>query len=241
MYVPSDDNTQITSAHAIISFQKPDLNAYLWHCWAGHPSQETIKHITSGKARVKGITWNGKAPHEYCPSCIIGKRQQAPFDHNANHTTTPLELLHMDTCGPMPVKTPQKQEYFFTILDDCTSYNNADLMAKKNKATCSFKDTQAKWENQTDRKVKKVRCDSAKELMKGELGKHFKESGIEVQETAPYAHQHNRKAERFYLYHQGQCSNLTRRFWPSYDVLGRRCSYRCLHEEKNTHFNPSRW
>ncbi len=33
--------------------------------------------------------------------------------------------------------------------------------------------------------------------MKGELGRHFKESGIEVQETAPYAHQQNGKAERF--------------------------------------------
>ncbi len=152
-YITPNENA---SANTILPFQKPELNAYLWHCQAGHPSQETTKSIVTGKVRVKGVTWNGKAPHEYCPSCIIGKCQQAPFNHNANRTTTLLELLHMDTCGPMPVKTPQKQEYFFAILDDCTLYNNADLMAKKNEVTRSFKDTQAKWENQTDEKVKKV-------------------------------------------------------------------------------------
>ncbi|PBK65756.1 hypothetical protein ARMSODRAFT_891563, partial [Armillaria solidipes] len=69
----------------------------LWHCRAGHPSQETTKQLVSGKACVKGVTWNGKSLHEFCLSCIIGKRQQAPYDHNSHRETLPLSLIHIDT------------------------------------------------------------------------------------------------------------------------------------------------
>ncbi len=196
--LPPDPDNIPASANAMLpTFQKPDLDAYLWHCRTGHPSQETTKCIVSGKARVKGVKWNGKAPHEFCPSCIIGKRQQSPYDHNTNHATKTLELLHIDTCGPMPTKTPQKQEHFFAILDDCTNFNNAEPIVKKNDCTKVFKDTQSLWENQTDEKVKKVRCDGALEFSKGDLGQHLTDSGIKLQVTAPYAHQQNGKAECF--------------------------------------------
>ncbi len=98
---------------------------------------------------------------------------------------------------PCPVLTPKKQQHFFAILDDHTNYNEAEPIVKKNDCTRVFKDTQALWENQTNETVKKVRCDGAKEFAQGELGQHFKDSGIEVQLTAPYAHQQNGKAERF--------------------------------------------
>ncbi len=198
-FIPPPDPENIPpSANAMLpAFQKPDLNAYLWHCRTGHPSQETTKHIVSGKARVKGVKWNGKAPHKFCPSCILGKRQQAPYEHNANHATHTLELLHIDTCGPMPTMTPHKQEHFFAMLDDCTTFNKAEPIVKKNDCTKVFKDTQALWENQTDQKVKKVCCDGALEFGKGDLCRHLTDSGIELQVTAPYAHQQNGKAEHF--------------------------------------------
>ncbi|SJL08334.1 uncharacterized protein ARMOST_11697 [Armillaria ostoyae] len=115
-----------------------------------------MKCIVSGKARVMGVTWNGKSPHEFCPSCILGKYQQSPYDHNANQATKILELLHIDTCSLMLTKTPQKQEHFFAILDNCTSFNNAEPIIKKNDCMKVFKDMQSLWENQTDEKVKKV-------------------------------------------------------------------------------------
>ncbi len=62
------------SAFAMLStFQKPEYDVYLWHCRTGHPSQDTMKHIVSGKAQVKGVQWNSKAPHELYPSCIMEK------------------------------------------------------------------------------------------------------------------------------------------------------------------------
>ncbi|SJL16752.1 uncharacterized protein ARMOST_20281 [Armillaria ostoyae] len=186
------------TANAMLpAYTKPELDTYLWHCRTGHPSQETTRRIISGKARVTGVKWNGKAPHEFCPSCIIGKRQQAPYDHNSHRAADVLELIHIDTCGPMLVKTPQKQDHFFAMLDDVTSFNNAEPIAKRNECTGVFKDTQALWENQTEKKVKKVHCDGALEFTKGDLGQHLTDSGIEMQVTAPYAHQQNGKAERF--------------------------------------------
>ncbi|SJL06868.1 uncharacterized protein ARMOST_10210 [Armillaria ostoyae] len=179
------------------TFQKPEYDVYLWHCRTRHPSQDTTRCLVSGNACVKGVQWNGKSPHELCPSCIMGKQAQKPYDHNTNCATKVLELLHIDTCGPMPILTPKKQQHFFAILDNHTSYNEAEPIVKKNDCTHVFKDTQALWENQMNEKVKKVHCDGAKEFTQGELGQHFKDSGIEVQMTALYAHQQNGKAERF--------------------------------------------
>ncbi len=51
---------------------------------------------------------------------------QKPYDHNANHATKVLKLLHINICGPMPILTPKKQQHFFAILDDYTSYNKAE-------------------------------------------------------------------------------------------------------------------
>ncbi|KAK0502979.1 hypothetical protein EDD18DRAFT_1019676, partial [Armillaria luteobubalina] len=80
-----------------------------------------------------------------------------------------LKLLNINTCGPMPTKTPHKQEHFFAILDDCMTYNKAEPIVKKNNCAKVFKETQALWENQTGLKVKKVRCDGALEFGKGDL------------------------------------------------------------------------
>ncbi|KAK0240421.1 hypothetical protein EDD85DRAFT_788488 [Armillaria nabsnona] len=98
----------------------------------GYSSKETMKHIVSGKARVTGVTWNGKAPYEFCPSCILGKCQQSSYDHNANCATKTLELLHIDICSLMPlwenqidekVKKNDKVEHFIrTLKDDIQTY-----------------------------------------------------------------------------------------------------------------------
>ncbi len=95
-----NDDTKASAFAMLPTFQKPEYDAYLWHCRTGHPSQDTTKRLISGNAHVKGVQWNGKNPHELCPSCIMGKRAQKPYDHNANRASKVLELLHIDTCGP---------------------------------------------------------------------------------------------------------------------------------------------
>lgn len=53
-----------------------------------------------------------------CVPCV--KAQQHKASHPASHSDTPepLQLLHMDVCGPLPIAARDGSRYFSTFLDD---------------------------------------------------------------------------------------------------------------------------
>ena len=55
-----------------------------------------------------------------CEPCIIGKQTREPFpkESDSKGSTEPLELVHMDVCGPMPVASKGESRYLATFLDD---------------------------------------------------------------------------------------------------------------------------
>lgn len=67
-----------------------------------------------------------------CDVCSKARQHKLPFTHNTIHTTSPFQLIHVDTWGPYHTKTYQNQSYFITIVDDftrSTSSTNTKLMA----------------------------------------------------------------------------------------------------------------
>jgi hypothetical protein len=103
----------------------------------------------------------------------------------------------MDTCGPFPVQTPQGHKFFWTVLDDASNIGSTSLISKKNHAVKAFKQITNIWETKSGNKVIAVRTDGASEFIKGPLLDHFIERGITLQQTVPYAHSQNGKAERY--------------------------------------------
>jgi hypothetical protein len=98
------------------AFVKPIITRDLWHARLGHTSPKAIASLfaNSQDAALSG------PPFSTCEPCIKGKHTRAPHPASTSRTTRPLELVHTDICGPMPVHTPHGKLYFIAFLDDYT-------------------------------------------------------------------------------------------------------------------------
>jgi hypothetical protein len=91
-----------------------------------------------------GIMYKPTTPtSSKCIPCLIGKAPQAPFAHNARRASKVCELIHIDTCGPFPTLTPQKEAYFTTFLDDASNFGSIALLVFRDKAYAAWRKIEA--------------------------------------------------------------------------------------------------
>jgi len=77
-------------------------------------------------------------PDVICEPCLAGKMHSNPFPLSLNRALQPLELIHSDLHGPLPVQTHEGFRYWITFIDDCTSFRAAILLCKKSEAIDTF-------------------------------------------------------------------------------------------------------
>jgi hypothetical protein len=174
--------------------------AEVWHRRFGHLGYSNMARLPG---MVKGINIAAAdfraATDDTCSSCIMGKQKRLPFPDSETVTTKPLELVHMDLCGPMAVPSQGCAQYIATFLDDYSDLSIVRLLKTKDAAKTAVKEVIALLENQTGLSVKAVRMDNGKEYINDYLGGFFKSKGIQPQTTVPYTPQQNGKAERLNL------------------------------------------
>ncbi|GFV01951.1 retrovirus-related Pol polyprotein from transposon TNT 1-94 [Trichonephila clavipes] len=90
----------------------------IWHQRFCHVNNDYLVK-TSKNDSVKGLprlTDNGKT---HCIPCKLAKSKRVSFKKTgAVRSKRPLELLHMDLCGPMPTESQGSNKYFLSIIDD---------------------------------------------------------------------------------------------------------------------------
>jgi len=98
------------------------LTPCLWHHRCCH---HNLAHITKmqNDALVTGMTFAAShTPDIVCEPCLAGKMHSNPFPSSPSCSTKPLELVHSDLHGPLPVATCEGYHYWITFLDDVTPY-----------------------------------------------------------------------------------------------------------------------
>ena len=55
-----------------------------------------------------------------CEHCIYGKHTRLTSWSLDKELGIPLDLVHSDLCGPMPIKSLGGASYFLTFIDDST-------------------------------------------------------------------------------------------------------------------------
>ena len=104
---------------------------------------------------VTGMVINSdEQPDVICEPCLAGKMHSNPFPPSPNRALHPLELIHSDLHGPLPVQTCEGYRYWITFIDDCTSFRAAMLLRKKSDAFHAFRTFKAYAENQLSAKIK---------------------------------------------------------------------------------------
>ena len=92
-----------------------------WHRRMGHRSMKTIVKMAKGAATGITLDLPDNIPKlDSCPSCALTKTRHTPFKSGRSRATKPLELIHGDLVGPMPVESVSKCKYGFVLMDDYT-------------------------------------------------------------------------------------------------------------------------
>ncbi|XP_070013402.1 uncharacterized protein [Nicotiana sylvestris] len=82
-----------------------DDDVELWHRRLGHASFSLLKKLIQ-KDLVHGLPMSKFKVHKVCYACARGKHVKSSFKFKKDVSTSkPLDLLHIDLCGPMRVFT----------------------------------------------------------------------------------------------------------------------------------------
>ena len=104
----------------------------------GHINFDNIVKI-SKKQVVGEIPEITKPTNVICKHCQHGKQTEVDFKTKGYFTTKPLEIVHIDLCGPMRTKSLEGDLYFMLLIDDYTRMTWVCFLKKKLEAFECFK------------------------------------------------------------------------------------------------------
>jgi hypothetical protein len=173
--------------------------AELWHQRFGHLGYSSMAQLAKGQMvdgmHVKAEEFEAAGKHT-CEPCVQAKQTRLPFPSSTSASSRPLELVHMDVCGPMPETSLGGSRYFATFLDDYSKFSVVVPVASKADVSDVVKRTMKLLETQTGQQVKAVRTDNGGEYLNKTLQEYFAGKGVVHQTTTPYTPEQNGAAER---------------------------------------------
>nr|GBN20086.1 Retrovirus-related Pol polyprotein from transposon TNT 1-94 [Araneus ventricosus] len=132
-----------------------------------------------------------------CETCDISKITRKTHPNiDVNQSSEILELLHADLCGPIQPESYGGAKYFMVLVDDFSGMHFTYFLKNKNEVFDIFSQFKAKYENLTDKRIKKLRTDNGLEFVNEQLDTYLANSGIFHEKTIPYNSESNGKAER---------------------------------------------
>ena len=196
-----------------------ELAADVWHARLGCLSGESIERLQHGNM-VEGFKVEGKLIKN-CENCTLGKATRTSFKESMNpRVKHPLDLIHMDLVV-INIASRQDERVALVIIDDHSECKFAFPLRER--TGTAIRDVFLDWlgwaERITDRKLKSVHSDNAKEFKFGAFALMLKELHVEHQLSIPYEHEQNGKAERAIrtLLDKSRCmllrSGLQKSFW----------------------------
>nr|GEW45238.1 retrovirus-related Pol polyprotein from transposon TNT 1-94 [Tanacetum cinerariifolium] len=186
-------NLRIGTPVCLLANLKEDT--WLWHARLGHLNFESLKSMAQ-RDLVQGIPAI-KHTTQVCDVCLIEKHSRASFPKKAKaRSTSPLDLVYGDLCGPITPPTPSGKKYIFLLVDDYSRYMWVYFLTTKDQAFDTFREYKKSIENELRTTLKMLRMDRGGEFTSNEFTQYCKENGIARQLTAPYSPQQNGVVER---------------------------------------------
>ena len=172
------------------------MDISLWHRRLAHLNLDSVKHLIKGDL-VDGLVLKSKQnPDPICEPCLAGKQHRNPFPSSSTRASKPLDLVHTDLHGPLPVRTHSGYRYWVLFIDDKTRFRSFHPLRTKDEVFAAFKQYKAWAETQLGLKIKCLRDDKGGEYMSREFKAFTDLHGIERQHTVRASPQQNGVAER---------------------------------------------
>src|ERR1044071_3485858 len=93
------------------------------------------------KELVRGLPQINKERAELCSHYVMEKQVRNSFkSKNQVSTCKPLELIHMDVCGPMRVQSIGGSKYILVLVDDYSRFTWTIFIRTKSEVFNRFKE-----------------------------------------------------------------------------------------------------
>lgn len=133
-----------------------------------------------------------------CEVCKIAKGRRVSFKNSGKiKSKKPLQLVHMDLCGPMPKASREGFKYFLTITDDFSRKATVFPIRRKSDVIDRFLQYQRRVERFLNSKILSVRTDNGLEFCSSEFENFLGKQGIRAERTNPYTPEQNGVSERY--------------------------------------------
>lgn len=113
-----------------------------------------------------------------------------------NHSSTVLDLIHSDVCGPMQIKTASGKRYLLTFIDDFSRCTTIYLIKEKLEVFQKFKEFHRLMQNQFGKSIKSLRTDREGKYLSNVFINYLNENGIKFRRIASFSSQQNGIVER---------------------------------------------
>ncbi|KAJ9551482.1 hypothetical protein OSB04_015527 [Centaurea solstitialis] len=168
----------------------------LWHRRLSHLNFKGLNKLVIGNLAI-GIPDLRFQQDHLCSACQLGKMKRVSHKSKLEHgTETPLQLIHMDLCGPMRVQSINGKKYVLVMVDDYSRYTWVKFLRSKDEAPeiiiSVLKEVQVNLQSQ----VQKIRSDHGTEFKNKVLGGYLESVGIKHTFAAVRTPQQNGVVER---------------------------------------------
>ncbi|KAH9752645.1 hypothetical protein KPL71_014775 [Citrus sinensis] len=187
----------------------------LWHMRLAHISERGLKELSN-----QGLLGDDKVTSlKFCEKCVFGKATRLKFSLGRKETKQTLDYIHSNLWGPSQVPSLGGARYFESLIDDYSRKVWIYVLKHKSEALGKFKEWITLIENQTDKKIKRLRTDNGLEYCSKEFEDFSKYKGITRHRTVTYTPQQNGLAERMNrtIIERVRCmllnANLSKGFW----------------------------
>nr|GEX31179.1 hypothetical protein [Tanacetum cinerariifolium] len=177
-------------------FLATSSQAWLWHHRLSHLNFDTI-NLLSKNDIVIGLPKLKFIKDHICSSCKLGKAKRKSFKKN----TTPsskrrLQLLHMDLCVPMRVKSINGKKYVLVIFDDYSRYTWTYFLRSKDETPEVLIDFLRLVQRGLHAQVRIVRTDKGTVFLNKTHHAYFASEGINHQTSVARTPEQNDVVER---------------------------------------------
>ena len=100
-----------------------------------YPQTHVLHHVLSHHF----VSHKFPVSNTFCKHCVMGKTTQSPFSTSISCTKSPLEIVHSDVWGPVPINSINAHRYYVIFMDDFTRFTWFFPLKHKSQVLTSFK------------------------------------------------------------------------------------------------------
>ncbi|KAI3758667.1 hypothetical protein L6452_06238 [Arctium lappa] len=170
--------------------------AWLWHNRFCHLNFHTLNKLVKLEL-VSGLPSIRFDKDHLCSACEMGKLKRAAHKTKSDISCTrPLQMLHVDLCGPISVQSLGGKKYILVLIDEFSRYTWVEFVRKKSDVPEVLINLIKRIQVLYDCRVQRIRSDNGTEFKNSTIEAYLSTEGISQNFSAARTPQQNGVVER---------------------------------------------